>query len=972
MAALLLLLCHSFIQTFSQFTTTEQDIYINSQQKLVDSLFQKYDAKVSPVSTKTNLSTMGSPENRFNITAFLYYLKLVEVSEPEERVSFVVEILTYWYDPRLRWNPKDHDDIEYVYVSEDRIWIPPVQPFGTSDYQEFVEAPNRQICLSSDSRTRGYIAARIATVCPMNIEDFPFDTQTCQIRLTSPYFTIDEIKLFGEVYSAIKEHSILSTVGNSEWRVVSLSDKIELFQYNDSFFSIELIIFEIKIQRNPVYYVYMILIPSFIINAVSIIGVFLRESDLMSRLNVGLTNIMTMTFILGVMADKIPKTPTIPLLGIYIIINLVIMIVAILLMTRYDSLRRWLTRPAANFAQERQPLLFLSAVRKHRGMANRDALIAEEGNPAVEQVIYKKNDEKINFELEPKTIGLTKEQLEKYRNDPFWKPVRTVLFVLFWLIWLAMFAGAVAIVVLSPKCAEKQKPDWWQTKVSYQVLTPTFHDTDNDGVGDFKGITEKIDMLRKIGVTTVYPTPVIEIQKDEYFNSYDVTNHMEVDRRFGTEDDFKELIETAHNRDMFVVIDMPVSSVSLNHSWFRDRNEEMFVTARPSDVGYNSTNFHNFANGVKYLGYPTAANPVLNWNSPKVVHSINDAILKFLLLGVDGFHIDHVSQLAVGPNGQPDHDAAIRVLKNITTTIRNFIGSHETLSEKKIVLFSSLRDIEGLHSVARETGELHYVIDNTFAKLSQETCKEGVAHCVHSALDAAYKRHEADDYTPYWQFSNSENSRLATRFDAPTAHLLSFLQLTLPGALSMYYGQELGLKDVGNPRTQRGIMQWTPTKEDHHGFLSEAKDIGQLFFAENDEADQEDNFETQFQQENSQLKVYRKLAKLRQRDEALIVGETVRDTLIDDVILFSRFVKAENNTAKGSAYVAVLNFGEKDFDIDFTTEDTKRLIPANKFLNNVEISATTTGLKTYTPRQKINLVDEKLTIPPKQGVLFKF
>ncbi|KAK6020673.1 hypothetical protein OSTOST_13670, partial [Ostertagia ostertagi] len=69
------------------------------------------------------------------------------------------------------------------------------------------------------------------------------------------------------------------------------------------------------------------------------------------------------------------------------------------------------------------------------------------------------------------------------------------------------------IVVLSPKCAEKQKPEWWQTKVSYQLLTPTFYDTDNDGVGDFRGVSEKIDLLRKIGVTTIYPSPVIEIEK---------------------------------------------------------------------------------------------------------------------------------------------------------------------------------------------------------------------------------------------------------------------------------------------------------------------------------------------------------------------------------------------------------------------------------------------------------------------------
>lgn len=72
---------------------------------------------------------------------------------------------------------------------------------------------------------------------------------------------------------------------------------------------------------------------------------------------------------------------------------------------------------------------------------------------------------------------------------------------------------------------------------------------------------------------------------------------------------------------------------------------------------------------------------------------------------------------------------------------------------------------------------------------------------------------------------------------------LSF-QLTLPGALSLYYGQELGLTNVGNPPSPRGVMQWTPSGSDHHGFLSSSEaNIGKLFFDESSNADEQDNFE---------------------------------------------------------------------------------------------------------------------------------
>ncbi|KAJ1363888.1 hypothetical protein KIN20_023847 [Parelaphostrongylus tenuis] len=92
---------------------------------------------------------------------------------------------------------------------------------------------------------------------------------------------------------------------------------------------------------------------------------------------------------------------------------------------------------------------------------------------------------------------------------------------------------------------------------------------------------------------------------------------------------------------------------------------------------------------------------------------------------------------------QDGHDGAIAALKELTSSIKDFIKSHDDLRKKEIVLFSSLRDIEQLHVKARETGDLHYVIDNTFASLSASKCgNKGVAACVHSALTKAYSRHE--------------------------------------------------------------------------------------------------------------------------------------------------------------------------------------------------------------------------------------
>lgn len=148
-----------------------------------------------------------------------------------------------------------------------------------------------------------------------------------------------------------------------------------------------------------------------------------------------------------------------------------------------------------------------------------------------------------------------------------------------------------------------------------------------------------------------------------------------------------------------------------------------------------------------------------------------------------------------------------------------------------------------------------------------------------------------------------------------------------------------------------GVMQWYPAGKDHHGFSGNDAPI---FFPESDDKLELDNYnvgfnidlknnsfmflQTQFETENSALKIYRKLAKLRQRDEALIVGETVRDELInEDVILFSRYVQAVNNTATGSTFIVALNFGDKEQKIDFSIEPASKLIPSNKDLLNAEV-----------------------------------
>ena len=88
--------------------------------------------------------------------------------------------------------------------------------------------------------------------------------------------------------------------------------------------------------------------------------------------------------------------------------------------------------------------------------------------------------------------GLSKEQMAKYSNDPTWVRVRWVLFALFWIVWLSLLAAAVAIVVMSPRCAVRPKHHWWQKEVVYQVDVAKFKDSNGDLTGDLQGITSTL------------------------------------------------------------------------------------------------------------------------------------------------------------------------------------------------------------------------------------------------------------------------------------------------------------------------------------------------------------------------------------------------------------------------------------------------------------------------------------------------
>uniref|UniRef100_A0A915PNX5 alpha-glucosidase n=1 Tax=Setaria digitata TaxID=48799 RepID=A0A915PNX5_9BILA len=562
-------------------------------------------------------------------------------------------------------------------------------------------------------------------------------------------------------------------------------------------------------------------------------------------------------------------------------------------------------------------------------------------------------------------IGLTKEELEYYRNDPFWKVVRCTMFILFWAAWIVMFFGAIALIAFSPKCVVRREPEWWRKQVSYQIFTPSFRDSNNDGIGDFNGIREKLNDLRKIGIKTIWVTPVTTIQKDD-FVPLDVIDFTTVDERFGTADDLKLLVDEAHNLEMYFTMDLPISTTSTSHKWFKSAKAgheyvDYYIWKKASDVRYDPSYVAEEGKESAYLAYK-GKDPILNWRNPAVRDSIFEVAKRFLDMGVDGFHMNRISQL-VKHLPTSEGNAALEMLNDFIGSLREYANRNKTLESREIAVSASLDDLTGLPSPdtsAYGLPNLTFVIDNSVTKMSNDTCQSGISKCLQATVLASLERSTVTRLPHAWQFMDYHVSRLTTRFDKATATLLTFVQLSLPGIIELYYGQELSLEDSTDPANRfTGLMQWDSSE--YSGFTAGSQ---KPFFSTTSNY-KADNFEVQFNVAQSPLKTAKVLARMRQRDNDFVLGEIYFAPLLQDVILFSRFQQTDNVT-DGAIYVVASNFATSSAEVDGATA-----LPADCKASGAEIVITTPNINNYSYRSKISLFDQKIILGPKSGIIIK-
>ncbi|WP_062217828.1 alpha-glucosidase [Streptomyces sp. NBRC 109706] len=257
---------------------------------------------------------------------------------------------------------------------------------------------------------------------------------------------------------------------------------------------------------------------------------------------------------------------------------------------------------------------------------------------------------------------------------------------------------------------------WWQRAVVYQVYPRSFQDSDGDGVGDVRGILQRVDYLAELGVDVVWLSPIYRSPQDD--NGYDISDYRDIDPTFGTLEDVDELLAALHARGMKLVMDLVVNHTSDEHPWFVEsrsspdnpkRDWYWWRPARPGmepgTPGAEPTNWGSFFSGpaweydaatdAYYLHLFSRKQPDLNWENPEVRRAVYAMMRWWLDRGVDGFRMDVINLVSkdVNPDGSLcDVPVADGPYGDSGVATANGPRLHEFLQEMHREVFEGRRD----------------------------------------------------------------------------------------------------------------------------------------------------------------------------------------------------------------------------------------------------------------------------------------
>ncbi len=369
---------------------------------------------------------------------------------------------------------------------------------------------------------------------------------------------------------------------------------------------------------------------------------------------------------------------------------------------------------------------------------------------------------------------------------------------------------------------------WWKEAVFYQIYPRSFYDTNGDGIGDLRGIIEKLDYLKDLGVDALWLSPIYDSPNDD--NGYDIRDYHKIMAEFGTMEDFDELLEKVHAKGMRLIMDLVINHTSDEHEWFKKALEDpnskyrdYYYFRKDDGSKKEPNNWVSFFSGPAWNYYEESDSWALhlfskkqmdlNWENPELRDELVKMINWWLDKGVDGFRMDVINYISKEP-GLPNGNEAIGNLMGFPGIEKYYYGPrlHEFFREVQERAFApheafSVGETPGLGMQMCQlvTGEERKELDMVFSFDHLET--PGHVRMDDYEYDLNYYR----DYMIDWMenygnncwmsifYNNHDNPRMISKvtndkvYHSQIAKLLAVMQFTLKGTPFVFQGDEMGL-----------------------------------------------------------------------------------------------------------------------------------------------------------------------------------
>ncbi len=483
---------------------------------------------------------------------------------------------------------------------------------------------------------------------------------------------------------------------------------------------------------------------------------------------------------------------------------------------------------------------------------------------------------------------------------------------------------------------------WWHKGIIYQIYPRSFQDSNGDGIGDLPGIIKRLDYLKWLGIDAIWISPVYPSPMADF--GYDISGYTDIHPLFGTLSDFDQLVSEIHVRGMKLILDLVPNHTSNQHPWFLEsrsstdnpkRDWYIWKNCRNNNSEYCPNNWLSVFGGSAwewdeitgqyYYHAFLKEQPDLNWRNPEVQEAMFNVMRFWLDRGVDGFRVDvmwhmikdeHFRDNPVNPDYQP-----------YMSDYEQLLPVYSTDQPEVHAIIREMRKILDLYEERMMIGEIYlpvtklmryYGTDNKGANLPfnfQLLSRPWNAPQIASAIDE-YEGALPSKGWPNWVLGNHDNPRITSRVGLQQAMVAAVLLLTLRGTPTIYYGEEIGMRDVPVPLEEiqdpqglnmpdknlsrdpaRTPMQWS--NDINAGFT-----YGKPWLRLNKDYIR-NNVQSQRGDPYSMLSLYKRLIAFRQNEPSMMVGKYMPVFSDRQMLAYSR--KAEGEPE----YLVLLNLSHR-------------------------------------------------------------